>query len=143
MVIVTVHGRIAKKDKVKEYSEQVLTDLMPRLRRNVHIDIYVITECDEKNYALCWGDKDEVEIELARKSGKKKFTLDEMMLNLAHELVHAKQFIKGELHPTLCKWKKFKKDYAKTPYFKQPWEKEAYLMEDKIFNQFWKNGKSI
>ena len=66
-----------------------------------------------------------------------------MMLNLAHELVHAKQFIKGELHPTLYKWKKFKKDYAKTPYFKQPWEKEAYLMEDKIFNQFWKNGKSI
>ena len=143
MVIVTVHGRIAKKDKVKEYSEQVLTDLMPRLRRNVHIDIYVITECDEKNYALCWGDKDEVEIELGRKSGKKKFTLDEMMLNLAHELVHAKQFIRGELHPTLYKWKKFKKDYAKTPNFKQPWEKEAYLMEDKIFNQFWKNGKSI
>ena len=69
MVIVTVHGRIAKKDKVKEYSEQVLTDLMPRLRRNVQIDIYVITECDEKNYALCWGDKDEVEIELARKDG--------------------------------------------------------------------------
>ena len=76
MVIVTVNGRIAKKEKVKEYSEQVLTDLMPRLRRNVQIDIHVITECDEKNYALCWGDKDEVEIELARKSGKKKFTLD-------------------------------------------------------------------
>ena len=140
MVRVTVNGRIAKKDKVKEYSEQALSDLMPRLRRNVDIDIYIVTECDEKNYALCWGDKNEVEIELARKSGSKKFTHDEMMLNLAHELVHAKQFIKGELHPTLHKWKKFKKDYAKTPYFKQPWEKEAYLMEDKIFNKHWKNG---
>ena len=134
MVRVNVYGRIAKKEKVKKYSELALSDLMPRLRRNVDIDIYVVTECDEKNYALCWGDKNEVEIELARKSGSKKFTHDEMMLNLAHELVHAKQFIKGELHPTLHKWKKFKKDYAKTPYFKQPWEKEAYLMEDKIFN---------
>ena len=143
MVRVTVNGRIAKKDKVKEYSEQALSDLMPRLRRNVDIDIYIVTECDEKNYALCWGDKNEVEIELARKSGSKKFTHDEMMLNLAHELVHAKQFIKGELHPTLHKWKKFKKDYAKTPFFKQPWEKEAYLMEDKIFKQFWKHGKNI
>ena len=140
MVRVTVNGRIAKKDKVKEYSEQALSELMPRLRRNVDIDIYIVTECDEKNYALCWGDKNEVEIELARKSGSKKFTHDEMMLNLAHELVHAKQFIKGELHPTLHKWKKFKKDYAKTPYFKQPWEKEAYLIEDKIFNKHWKYG---
>ena len=140
MVRVNVYGRIAKKEKVKKYSELALSDLMPRLRRNVDIDIYVVTECDEKNYALCWGDKNEVEIELARKSGSKKFTHDEMMLNLAHELVHAKQFIKGELHPTLHKWKKFKKDYAKTPYFKQPWEKEAYLMEDKIFNKHWKYG---
>jgi len=138
MLRVTINGRIAKKQKVKEYSEEVLLDLMPRLRRNVDIDVYVVTECDEKNYALCWGDKNEVEIELARKSGSKKFTLEEMMLNLAHELVHAKQFLKGELHPTLHKWKKFKKDYAKTPYFKQPWEKEAYLMEDKIFKQYWK-----
>tara|TARA_B100000963_G_scaffold238475_1_gene208527 strand:+ start:2924 stop:3352 length:429 start_codon:yes stop_codon:yes gene_type:complete len=140
MVRVNVYGRIAKKEKVKKYSELALSDLMPRLRRNVDIDIYVVTECDEKNYALCWGDKNEVEIELARKSGSKKFTHDEMMLNLAHELVHAKQFIKGELHPTLHKWKKFKKDYAKTPYFKQPWEKEAYLIEDKIFNKHWKYG---
>ena len=140
MLRVTVNGRIAKKQKVKEYSEQALSELMPRLRRNVDIDIYIVTECDEKNYALCWGDKNEVEIELARKSGSKKFTHDEMMLNLAHELVHAKQFIKGELHPTLHKWKKFKKDYAKTPYFKQPWEKEAYLIEDKIFNKHWKYG---
>tara|TARA_B100000575_G_C22530722_1_gene342146 strand:+ start:71 stop:499 length:429 start_codon:yes stop_codon:yes gene_type:complete len=140
MVRVNVYGRIAKKEKVKKYSELALSDLMPRLRRNVDIDIYIVTECDEKNYALCWGDKNEVEIELARKSGSKKFTHDEMMLNLAHELVHAKQFIKGELHPTLHKWKKFKKDYAKTPYFKQPWEKEAYLIEDKIFNKHWKYG---
>ena len=140
MIRVNIQGRIAKKDHVITFVENALTGMMPRLRRTIDIEINVLTECDNKNYALCWGDREEVEIELARRSGSKKFTLDEMMLNLAHELVHAKQFIKGELHPTLYKWKKFKKDYAKTPYFKQPWEKEAYLMEDKIFNQYWKNG---
>ena len=60
------------------------------------------------------------------------------MRNLAHELVHAKQFIKGELHPTLNKWKKYKKDYTKTPYLKQPWEKEAYKLEEELFNKYWK-----
>lgn len=143
MIRVNIKGRIAKKKKIIEYIETALIGMMPRLRRTVDIELSVLTECDEKNYALCWGDKNEVEIELARQSGRKKFTLDEMMLNLAHELVHAKQFLKGELHPTLSKWKKFKKDYANTPYFKQPWEKEAYLMEDEIFKTYWIDGKNI
>ena len=72
MVIVTVNGRIAKKDKVKEYSEQVLTNLMPRLRRNVQIDINVITECDEKNYAFKLRNKrlvDRKHINLLKKQG--------------------------------------------------------------------------
>lgn len=140
MIRLSINGRIAKKDRIEKYIQSALFEMMPRLRRIVDVELNVVTKCDEDNYALCWGDKNEVEIELARTSGKKKFTHDEMMLNLAHEIVHAKQFIKGELHPTLHKWKKFKKDYAKTPYFKTPWEKEAYLMEDKIFEKYWING---
>ena len=143
MMSVLINGRIKQKKKVEDFVYSTLFDLMPRLKRTVYIDVNVVTKCDNEYYALCHGDKEEIFIELARESDGNKFTLDEMMLNLAHELVHAKQFIRGELHPTLYKWKKFKKDYAKTPFFKQPWEKEAYLMEDKIFNQFWKNGKSI
>jgi hypothetical protein len=59
-----------------------------------------------------------------------------MMLNLAHELVHAKQFIKGELHPNLNRWKSL--DYSNTAYSRQPWEKEAYLLEDKLLETYWK-----
>jgi len=84
---------------------------------------------------LCLGDKNSVEIELARGSGNTTFTLKEMMVNLAHELVHAKQFIKGELHPSLNRWKKL--DYSNTAYSRQPWEKEAYLLEDKLVEKFW------
>jgi ribonuclease HII len=140
MIRLSIKGRIAKKERIEKYIQTALLDMMPRLKRLIEIDLNVVTKCDDNNYALCWGDKNIIEIELARTSGDIKFTHDEMMLNLAHEIVHAKQFIKGELHPTLQKWKKFKKDYAKTPYFKTPWEKEAYLMEDKIFNKYWKNG---
>jgi hypothetical protein len=140
MIRLSIKGRIAKKERIEKYIQTALLDMMPRLKRLIEIDLNVVTKCDDNNYALCWGDKNIIEIELARTSGDIKFTHDEMMLNLAHEIVHAKQFIKGELHPTLQKWKKFKKDCAKTPYFKTPWEKEAYLMEDKIFNKYWKNG---
>ena len=90
--------------------------MMPRLPRSVDIEINVLTECDNKNYALCWGDREEVEIELARKSGDKKFTLDEMMLNLAHELVHAKQFIRGELHQLYISGKSSKRIMLTLPF---------------------------
>lgn len=133
---ISVNGRIAKKKQVETFIFDVLEHLMPRLKRNVSIDVNIVTRCDKQHYALCLGDKNSVEIELARGSCETKFSLDEMMLNLAHELVHAKQFIKGELHPNLNRWKSL--DYSNTAYSRQPWEKEAYLLEDKLLETYWK-----
>ena len=138
---ISVNGRIAKKKQVEIFIFDVLEHLMPRLKRKVNIDVNIVTRCDNQHYALCLGDKNCAEIELARGSCDTKFSLDEMMLNLAHELVHAKQFIKGELHPNLNRWKSL--DYSNTVYSRQPWEKEAYLLEDKLLETYWKtNGKS-
>ena len=136
MISVNLKGRIKSKDKVLNFADAVINNLMPRIKRDVSIDVNVVTRCDGENSALCWGDKDGAEIEIARKSFDVEFTLDEMMLNLAHELVHAKQFIKGELHPSLDKWKRL--DYTNVPYSRTPWEKEAYLLEDKLFETHWK-----
>ena len=136
MVYISINGRTAKKKQVENFVFDVLEYLMPRLKRNVCIDVNIVRRCDNHHYALCLGDKNSAEIELARGSGDTTFTLNEMMLNLAHELVHAKQFIRGELHPNLNRWKKL--DYSNTVYTRQPWEKEAYLLEDKLINKFWK-----
>ena len=136
MISVNLKGRIKSKDKVLNFADAVINNLMPRIKRDVSIDVNVVTRCDGENSALCWGDKDGAEIEIARKSFDVEFTLDEMMLNLAHELVHAKQFIRGELHPSLDKWKRL--DYTNVPYSRTPWEKEAYLLEDKLFETHWK-----
>jgi hypothetical protein len=133
---VNITGRIAKKKQIELFVYNVMQYLMPRLKRQVGIDIAVVSKCDGNNSALCWGDKDGVEIEIARQSFDYKFTLEEMMLNLSHELVHAKQFIKGDLHPNLNKWKRI--DFSNVPYSRTPWEKEAYLLEDKLVNKFWK-----
>lgn len=134
MMSISITGRIAKKEQVKTFIFDTLEYLMPRIKRNVEIDIKIVTRCDNNHYALCSGDKNSAEIELARGSGDTTFTLDEMMLNLAHELVHAKQFIKGELHPSLNRWKKLNYNVV---YSRQPWEKEAYLLEDKLVKKFW------
>ena len=135
MMSVSITGRIAKKKQVETFIFDALIHLMPRLKRSIDIDVYVVTRCENDHYALCLGDKNSAEIELARGSGDTTFTLNEMMLNLAHELVHVKQFIKGELHPSLNTWKRL--DYTNVPYSRTPWEKEAYLLEDKLIEKFW------
>ena len=55
---------------------------------------------------------------------------------LAHEMVHVKQFAKDELDMALCYWKG--KDHTKTDYWKQPWEKEARKLQQKLVNNFTK-----
>tara|TARA_B110000503_G_scaffold85316_1_gene129716 strand:+ start:805 stop:993 length:189 start_codon:yes stop_codon:yes gene_type:complete len=56
------------------------------------------------------------------------------MSTLAHELVHVKQFARGELSDNLQYWKG--KDCSDTDYWKQPWEKEARRLQKKLMNDF-------
>ena len=67
-------------------------------------------------------------------------TTEEVLLVLAHEMIHVKQYVKGELKDYLTKpdtyW--FGKPYSrkKTNYFDLPWEKEAYEKETKLYEDF-------
>ena len=75
---------------------------------------------------LCEGDK-----EKCPATGRKLGYI-EMMKTLAHEMVHARQFLRGQL---TCEggfaWKGRKADGFE--YMNQPWEKEAYRLEDELF----------
>ena len=50
---ISVNGRIAKKKQVEIFIFDVLEHLMPRLKRNVSIDVNIVTRCDKQHYALC------------------------------------------------------------------------------------------
>jgi len=128
-IIVTGHKQ---KDRIEDYARRIMHYLMPRKRKGlIVIDIVKKVKYEDSIFCgLCYGDRHTAEIELA-KNTTEKLTLEEMMVNLAHELVHAKQFFRGELHPYLRKWK------GNEVHFSQPWEKEAYKLEDKLFKQFW------
>jgi hypothetical protein len=139
MVNIDISGQIARKRDIYNYVTDVIYHLHPRLRRNVDLSLHIVSrpiELGDYTHATCSGNVGVVDIELNRlDEDGSKFTHDQMMLNLAHELIHAKQFIKGELSPKLQRFKK--KYHGKTPYSRQPWEKEAYKLESQIFNMFW------
>ena len=137
MFYIDVRGRIKHKRQIEQYADNILSFLMPRKKANVDVEILVVKKIDDYLLGSCIGDKSYIEIELAKTDVNGEISLNDMMLTLAHELVHAKQLIRGELHPTRREWKK--QDCTNQSYFKRPWEKQAYIMEDDLYNKFWHN----
>ena len=57
------------------------------------------------------------------------------VVNLAHEMVHVKQFARGEMDIGLTRWKS--NHYAgNLEYWDQPWEKEARRLQFKLAEEF-------
>lgn len=79
-----------------------------------------------------------ITIELANLAKK------DTLRNLAHEMVHAKQFLRKELDDRLEYWKgvKFSASDDASYYLESPWEQEAYGMEMILYNKYMekKNG---
>lgn len=74
---------------------------------------------------------------------QRSFILDICMysnwvVNLAHEMVHVKQFARGELDSGLTSWKS-NKYCANIEYWDQPWEKEARRLQFKLAEEFEKS----
>ena len=94
----------------------------------------------EKAYGYCQISGDakkprEFEIEL---DSSKENTITNLLIWLAHECVHLKQFVRDELsdfEDGSVKWKSkvIKRSLNST---KSPWEKEAYRLEVKLYKQF-------
>ena len=132
-IIVSGHKQ---SDRIEDYARAIMHYLMPRKRKGtIFIDIVKKIKYEDSIYCgMCYGDRQAVEIELAKNTNK-RLSLEDMMVNLAHELVHAKQFFRGELDPVdETKWKGEKS----CTVFSQPWEKEAYLLEDWLYLNFWR-----
>ena len=57
-------------------------------------------------------------------------TIRNMLVNLAHEMVHMKQWVKGDMYeysnPHMVRFMKKKYDMSCTDYWDFPWEIEAY-----------------
>ena len=66
-----------------------------------------------------------------------KNSFDQILTWLAHEMVHLKQFVRGELcdyETGRVQWKT--RMYGNVHYEDQPWEREAYRLETKLYEEF-------
>lgn len=76
---------------------------------------------------------------LCEAEDKRNFIIDVAMYGnwlatLAHEMVHVKQFARGELNYNLTTWKN--KDCSNKEYWDQPWEKEARKLQYSMVMNF-------
>ena len=78
---------------------------------------------------------------------ERKLSIKEMITCLCHELVHVKQYTKREMVDFYdrkaggrkIRWKKTVYGYG-TAYERQPWEKEAFRMQETLANEIWEKG---
>ena len=148
----------------KPYHEKLINDYVLNMIEYLDIDdsdadieILLTERCDNDAGGYCHGDEERVEIELATYVQDYKIPFERLMINLAHEMVHAKQLIKGELADKgvvgitntpekvelsmMQIWKG--KGYVDCPYWEQPWEKEAYSMEKNVYRACFPMGMTI
>jgi len=134
MIEFHTYGPIKNRSVIERFIALCLDYLLPYpYKRNISITVEFVRNME--NYGECLGDRNEATITISKyDEDGNYFDLRNLLLNIAHELVHAKQFIKGQLSPSTEKWKGVK---VVAPYRKTPWEKEAYLMEDKLVKMFY------
>jgi len=113
-----------------------------KLFNNIRLTIrFEKLENDEGDYAYCdWTDDNnncrEFLIGIDRVLSKK-----ETLLALAHEMVHLKQYAKGEMKDIwrpvrMVKWQGEKYLHEKMDYWECPWEIEAYGREKGLYFKF-------
>jgi hypothetical protein len=137
---ISVKGKNDKvtKKEIKFAAEYMLNLILSqRMIKNIYVEVVAMTKGD-KFADCCWIDNEvkprEFRIRLNTTKSKRG-----QLLALAHELVHVKQFVKGELRD-ICrrpanesaysvKWKTDFVDQDKVHYYDLPWEIEAHGRE--------------
>ena len=123
-----IEGRHAKKELIEVYVRQLMRSLKINRFRKKIVLIQFKDVLDGQAQGLCVGDTEMAGIQIAKKGQ----TFMVQMQALAHEMVHAKQFLRGELTGEGgFAWKGRKADGYE--YENQPWEKEAYRLERELF----------
>ena len=111
-------------------------------RMNLEIKVKL---CNPSNVdGFCMWEDDNVKPRQFTIEARKDQNYEDFCTTILHEMVHVKQYARGELkerykagHKQL--WKN--RDYTEADYLDQPWEKEAYKMQEILFKKFVKvNG---
>ena len=113
---------------------------------DIFINFKKFVDKDGSHAGFCMGDEEESVVDIAThfhyEDGELgRYTPAEIAGSLAHELVHAKQFARGQINMVDHVWKHGKEtiDCTGLDYAETPWEVEAYAYEEILTNIFWGN----
>ena len=114
---------------------------------DIFINFKKYIDTDGSHAGFCLGDTEESVIDIAThhkyECGEEAlYTPAELAGALAHELVHAKQFARGQINMVDHVWKHGKEtiDCTGLEYADTPWEVEAYAYEEILTDLFWENN---
>lgn len=126
---------------VKMAAEYYASKLMSRrMVESLHVKVTIKNKLEDNSDGLCWFDDHEngvryFEIELDNRISERQ-----MLINLAHEMVHVKQFSLGELKDgkpaTTTVWQGITIRDDEIDYWDTPWEIEAHGREKGLFTRF-------
>lgn len=143
---IAVSGSIKNKQQVAEYAQQVLSQFFTaRFQRHVDVCIHFRRQLEPGFHGFCYGDKNELWIDIAKgytdpsTGAYQCYDFATVLITLAHELVHAKQIIKGQLSDTGKIWNYLGEriDCSTMSYVHLPWEKEANSLETRLYVKHW------
>lgn len=110
------------------FPKQLLRHLVVSVKFNKHLDAYGYTGVEKRNTR---GQAREFLIELHPYiSGK------QILKTLAHEFVHVKHYVYGELNEEQTIWQGESFDSDAVDYYELPWEIEAHGREAGLFTNF-------
>ena len=144
------HETEAERYVIEQACHFYLNELLPIKQRRMTIHLYFNEkiECDnpkiEPHAEIDWVDTNilpnEYQIRFSKHISK---NILRVIKTMAHEMIHVKQFAKGELYDHIYKytvrWKKINhKNIDESDYFEKPWEIEAFSKEFPLFKKFMK-----
>lgn len=138
MNFVLVTGGTKKQRKLVEgIVKWCIKELMPRYR-TLEIEVCLRDTLKEGAYGWCEQvDKRNFRVDIHKKEAEFFKGKEDQIKTIIHEMVHVWQYSSGIAQQRAdgkMMWKK--KDYTDTPYSKQPWERQAHRMEEKLFQKW-------
>lgn len=92
MIIISTSGKVKNQDRVEKFIHDCFNHyFLSQLKRHVDVEIIFKSRLEGNASGWCTGDTKEILIEISKNSNEQI-----LCRNIAHEIVHAKQFLRGE-----------------------------------------------
>ena len=139
-------------NELKMAAEFFATILVPGVLEHIILDIDV--KYSYQSLGSCGNEDDDCKIlppSYFTIEIKKRTSINSMVATLAHEMVHLKQYVVGDLelkiiqggYRYLWKGKVWEPDNSEHKYWDAPWEIEAYGREPGLYNKWIEHWNSL